>query len=57
VVYGQPVTISADMSDVLRMKIQWQDTTCGKSGYATLAFGGARVLGLPGRVPVPTPTP
>ena len=57
VVYGQPVPISADMTDVLRMKIQWQDTTCGKSGYATLAFGGARVLGLPGRVPVPTPTP
>ena len=57
VAYGQTVPITADMTDVLRMKIQWQDTTCGKNGYATLALGSAKLLGLPGRVPVATPTP
>jgi hypothetical protein len=57
VTYGQAIPITADMTDVLRMKIQWQDTTCGKSGRAFLALGGAKLLGLPGRAPVSTPTP
>lgn len=58
VTYGQAFPITADMTDVLRMKIQWQPTSCNKSsGEATLALGSAKLLGLPGRVPVATPTP
>lgn len=57
VAYGQSIPITADMTDVLRMKIQWQATACGKTGEATLALGAAKLLGLPGRVPVATPTP
>jgi hypothetical protein len=56
--YGQPFPITADMTDVLRMKIQWQPTSCNKSnGEASLALGSAKLLGLPGRVPLATPTP
>ncbi|HJW00585.1 MAG TPA: protein kinase [Arthrobacter sp.] len=58
VTYGQAFPITADMTDVLRMKIQWQPTSCNKSsGEASLALGSAKLLGLPGRVPVATPTP
>lgn len=58
VTYGQAFPINADMTDVLRMKIQWQPTSCDKSsGEASLALGSAKLLGLPGRVPVATPTP
>jgi hypothetical protein len=58
VTYGQAFPITADMTDVLRMKIQWQPTSCNKSsGEAALALGSAKLLGLPGRVPVATPTP
>lgn len=57
VAYGTAIPITADMTDVLRMKIQWQSTTCGKTGDANLALGGAKLLGVPGRVPVATPTP
>ena len=58
VTYGQAFPITADMTDVLRMKIQWQPTSCNKSvGSANLALGSAKLLGLPGRVPVATPTP
>ncbi|WP_426987693.1 protein kinase domain-containing protein [Pseudarthrobacter sp. Y6] len=58
VVYGQAFPITADMTDVLRMKIQWQPTSCNKSsGEASLALGSAKLLGLPGRAPVPTTAP
>lgn len=57
VVYGKAIAIKADMTDVLRMKIQWQNTSCGDKGRASLALGGAKLLGLPGRVPVTTPSP
>lgn len=58
VTYGQAFPINADMTDVLRMKIQWQPTSCNKSsGEASLALGSAKLLGIPGRVPVATPTP
>lgn len=58
VTYGQAFPINADMTDVLRMKIQWQPTSCNKSiGSANLALGSAKLLGIPGRVPVSTPTP
>jgi serine/threonine protein kinase len=57
VTYGKAFPIDADMTDVLRMKIQWQPTSCNKSnGSANLALGSAKLLGLPGRVPVATPT-
>lgn len=58
VTYGQAFPIKADMTDVLRMKIQWQATSCNDSGgSANIALGSARLLGLPGRVPVATPAP
>ncbi|MET3707838.1 protein kinase domain-containing protein [Arthrobacter sp. UYEF6] len=58
VTYGQAFPINADMTDVLRMKIQWQPTSCNKNnGSANLALGSAKLLGLPGRVPVPTTAP
>lgn len=57
VTYGKAFPIDADMTDVLRMKIQWQPTSCNKNnGSANLALGSAKLLGLPGRVPVATPT-
>jgi serine/threonine-protein kinase len=58
VTYGQAFPINADMTDVLRMKIQWQPTSCSKNnGSANLALGSAKLLGLPGRAPAATPTP
>lgn len=55
VTYGQPFTISTDMTDVLRLKIQWQPIDC-EGGEADLALGEARVEGVPGAVPVPSPS-
>lgn len=58
VAYGQPFPISVDMTDVLRLKIQWQSLGCGadKNGHASVVLGDARVLGAPGKVPQPTPS-
>lgn len=53
--YGQPFDINTDMTDVLRMKIQWQPIDC-EGGSAQLALGEARVEGVPGVVPSPRPT-
>ena len=57
ITYGQAFTVTADMTDVLRMKIQWQPSNCTREGSADLALGEARIEGLPGQVPIATPTP
>ncbi|MBT8162583.1 MULTISPECIES: protein kinase [Arthrobacter] len=54
--YGQAFPINVDMTNVLRLKIQWQGATCGKDGRASLVVGDARILGAPGVVPMPTST-
>lgn len=54
--YGQPFPINVDMTNVLRLKIQWQGATCAKDGQASLVVGDARILGAPGVVPMPTST-
>lgn len=60
ITYGKPFAVTADMSGVLRMKIQWQETTCAKddySGSTELALGDAKLQGIPGKVPVESPAP
>lgn len=54
--YGQAFPINVDMTNVLRLKIQWQGATCAKDGEAELVVGDARILGAPGVVPMPTST-
>ncbi|OOP59416.1 hypothetical protein BMF89_20485 [Arthrobacter sp. SRS-W-1-2016] len=54
--YGQAFPINVDMTNVLRLKIQYQGATCAKDGEAELVVGDARILGAPGVVPMPTST-
>lgn len=51
VTYGKPFTVTADMTDALRMKIQWQATSCAEdsSSGTNLALGEAKLLGHPGK--------
>lgn len=59
VTYGTPFTVTADMTDALRMKIQWQATSCDKdaSSGTYLALGEAKLLGRPGKAPVESALP
>ncbi|MCC8245498.1 serine/threonine-protein kinase [Saccharothrix luteola] len=51
--FGSVVDFDVDLTDVLRLKVQWvflDRTTCNE--HNTLALGSARLLGLAGEVPV-----
>lgn len=59
VTYGKPFTVTADMTDALRMKIQWQATSCDKdlSSGTYLALGEAKLVARPGKAPVESALP
>jgi hypothetical protein len=57
--YGHPVAITVDVTTVLRLKVQFRPigAGAGQCGDDELVLGDGRLLGLPGEVPEPSPSP
>lgn len=54
IVYGEPVPIDIDMTEVLRLRIQWQVTSTydeAGCGSAFVTLGDARLDGFAERIP------
>ena len=54
--FGQPTKATVDVTDVLRLKVQWQVITgdLSRCGVDALTLGQPELLGLPGEVPQST---
>ncbi|RKT54076.1 protein kinase domain-containing protein [Saccharothrix australiensis] len=49
--YGEVTPVEADLTGVLRMRVQWKLTTDGCHGYTTVVLGNPVVHGFPAELP------